>query len=332
MLKAQIQKKTRKKLGIGDYVPTLVRALDSERTILNLDSYSGRLTLLAFVGSVKLPETRKLVKTLSVIKHFFANSCVQFLGIGQGADGLSREFDSRLNIAFVDDPEFRISGAFGVMSIADILELRTSFTPLWMILDQNLRIVKVLPISSADVAFETFMTVVNDLTTRTAPPVLTHLRIFEEMLCEALIDEHTKNSVSLESNRNITIAPIVYNPLREAVLERLERRVMPELVKFSNCYPSRIQNLMIIRRKAGKGDVVSGRINSQLMQGMQPLFAVWIPLDDEVKLGGGVIFPEYSDSAVNPPVGSALVYSTSMLRKVAEVTEASRYYMECLLV
>jgi predicted 2-oxoglutarate/Fe(II)-dependent dioxygenase YbiX/peroxiredoxin len=107
------------------------------------------------------------------------------------------------------------------------------------------------------------------------------------------------------------------------VNDRLARRIVPEVKKAFNYEITRFEHLRIGAYDAGAGYFRAHRDNTKLAT-IHRKFALRLCLNDEYE-GGYLNFPEYGKQLYRPPAGGAVVFSTSLLHEVTDITEGRRF-------
>lgn len=107
------------------------------------------------------------------------------------------------------------------------------------------------------------------------------------------------------------------------VNDRLARRIVPEVAKAFNYDITRFEHLRIGAYDAGAGYFRAHRDNTKPATAHRK-FALTLCLNDEYE-GGYLNFPEYGKQLYRPPAGGAVVFSTSLLHEVTDVTGGRRF-------
>ena len=104
---------------------------------------------------------------------------------------------------------------------------------------------------------------------------------------------------------------------------RLARCIVPEVKKAFNYEITRFEHLRIGAYDAGAGYFRAHRDNTKPAT-IHRKFALTLCLNDEYE-GGYLNFPEYGKQLYRPPAGGAVVFSTSLLHEVTDITEGRRF-------
>jgi peroxiredoxin/predicted 2-oxoglutarate/Fe(II)-dependent dioxygenase YbiX len=116
---------------------------------------------------------------------------------------------------------------------------------------------------------------------------------------------------------------IVDEAVIRLVNDRLARRIVPEVRKAFNYEISRFEHLRIGAYDAGAGYFRAHRDNTKLAT-VHRKFALTLCLNDDYE-GGFLNFPEYGKQLYRPLAGGAVVFSTSLLHEVTDITEGRRF-------
>ena len=107
------------------------------------------------------------------------------------------------------------------------------------------------------------------------------------------------------------------------VNDRLARRIVPEVRKAFNYEITRFEHLRIGAYDAGAGYFRAHRDNTKPATAHRK-FALTLCLNDDYE-GGYLNFPEYGKQLYRPAAGGAVVFSTSLLHEVTNVTGGRRF-------
>ena len=171
-------------------------------------------------------------------------------------------------------------------------------------------------------------------------PVLILPRLFEPGLCKALIETYRQQGGSesgfmreIEGVTRLINDPrhkrrkdviLEDEPLKAAVRERINRRLIPEINKAFQFQSTRIERYLVACYPAGAGWFRPHRDNTTKGTAHRK-FAVTINLNAEDYEGGELRFPEFGDRRYRPPTGGAVVFSCSLLHEALPVTAGERF-------
>jgi predicted 2-oxoglutarate/Fe(II)-dependent dioxygenase YbiX len=176
-------------------------------------------------------------------------------------------------------------------------------------------------------------------------PVLLIPGVLEPALCHRLIAAHAAdNAVSGMPRRiggRIELVPdlaaksrrdhaLTDAALSGAVLERLRRRVLPEIRRTFHYPVTRMEGFKIVAYHAPGPDSPGGWFRPHRDNTAPGVahrrFALTLNLDDGYE-GGGLVLPEFGPTAYRPPAGGALVFSCAHLHEATEVTRGTRHVL-----
>lgn len=240
------------------------------------------------------------------------------------------QFEHLTSGTFIADPELRVGAAFGLLAPGE--GHLVDFTPTWIIIGPDRRVLQRLPFARSDTAFERLMAYVALHRQRyAAAPVLEQARILEGKLCENIISAFSPISRGLSSAPDVEVAALAGTEQREWVLRRLEARLVPELTRAFNFSARAIEYLTFVKRLPQQaGDAADIRLSDQAGR-QNGGFAVWIALDKGGAFGGQISFPEYCGMPFDPGIGCAIVHSVRVLRRVAKIDTGARHFIECVI-
>ena len=171
-------------------------------------------------------------------------------------------------------------------------------------------------------------------------PVLIAPRIFEPPFCERLvalyrepggapsgfmreIDGVTTLMMNDQHKRRSDVM-VVDEAIRQQVLARLMRRLIPQIEKAFHFRPTRIERYLVARYDAGTGGFFRPHRDNTTRGTAHRRFAVSINLNGDYE-GGHLRFPEFGDRTYRPPPGGACVFSCSILHEATPVTRGERF-------
>lgn len=236
---------------------------------------------------------------------------------------------------FIYDNDWTVHRAYGVGS------------RMWIVLDPMLRVIKVIPFSVDG----THVAALNELLDTLPPPaphrgvegpvpVLVLSNVFEPAFCQHLIhcyEAHGgRESGFMEEINGKTVE--LHDPdwkrrrdflvtdqsLIGLINERISRRVGVMVHRAFQFKFSRIERYLIGCYSAEDNGHFGAHRDDTVRGTEHRRFAVSINLNSDFD-GGGLSFPEYSTNEFKVPVGTAVVFSASLLHRVSKVTRGSRY-------
>jgi peroxiredoxin len=109
--------------------------------------------------------------------------------------------------------------------------------------------------------------------------------------------------------------------------QRIHRRVLPEVLKSFQYRVTKRERFHIARYEGARGGFQHGHRDNPTPELAHRRFALSLNLNTEDYEGGALRFPEYGAQRYRAETGSALVFSSSLLHEVLEVTSGRRYVL-----
>jgi predicted 2-oxoglutarate/Fe(II)-dependent dioxygenase YbiX len=113
--------------------------------------------------------------------------------------------------------------------------------------------------------------------------------------------------------------------LIDKVIDRLRRRLAPEIKKAFQFEVTRIERQVIVCYDSGSGGYFRQHRDDGTLATSHRRFAVTINLNTEEYEGGDLRFLEYGPRTYRAPTGGAIVFSCSLLHEALPVTRGKRY-------
>lgn len=111
--------------------------------------------------------------------------------------------------------------------------------------------------------------------------------------------------------------------MTQALDDKLSKSLLPELKKVFNVDIQYRENYKICCYKDTEHGKFHAHRDSVYPYGHRR-YAMSLILNDDYE-GGGIIFPEYNDTAYKPAAGSAVIFPTPLYHQVLEITKGCRY-------
>ncbi|MSP52391.1 MAG: redoxin domain-containing protein [Alphaproteobacteria bacterium] len=124
---------------------------------------------------------------------------------------------------------------------------------------------------------------------------------------------------------------IVRRTTDEWIDRRLQERLFPEIFKAYQYPITRRENYRIGCYEGARGGELHGHRDNTEPVVAHRRFAMSINLNSEDFVGGELAFPEYGGQRYRPPSGAAIVFSSSILHELHEVTKGRRYVLLAFL-
>ena len=122
--------------------------------------------------------------------------------------------------------------------------------------------------------------------------------------------------------RDLTLAD---GPLAQAVIDRLARRVLPEIRKAFYYPVTRFEALKLVCYDAASSGYFRRHRDNTTPDAAHRRFALTLNLNTGAYDGGGLVFPEFGPQSYAPPAGGAIVFSCAHLHEVKDVTRGRRF-------
>jgi predicted 2-oxoglutarate/Fe(II)-dependent dioxygenase YbiX len=171
-------------------------------------------------------------------------------------------------------------------------------------------------------------------------PALIVPRVFEFPFCELLVkfyeemggnesgfllDRDGKTQTVVDHRYKSRQDLVIVEPnLREAIRDRIVRRLVPEIKRYFQFNVTRMDRYMVSCYDAARGGHFSRHRDNVNAGARHRRFAASINLNSEYE-GGPLTLPEFGRRSYAAPVGGAIVFSCGALHQVAPVTKGKRY-------
>ncbi|HVG52072.1 MAG TPA: 2OG-Fe(II) oxygenase [Xanthobacteraceae bacterium] len=171
-------------------------------------------------------------------------------------------------------------------------------------------------------------------------PALIVPRVFEFPFCEMLVNFYediggAESGFLLDRNgKTKTVVDhrykcrhdlaIVEPNLRDAIRDRIVRRLVPEIARFFQFKATRMDRYMVSCYDSATGGHFSRHRDNVNAGARHRRFAASINLNSDYE-GSDLIFPEFGRRIYKAPVGGAIVFSCGALHQVTPVTRGKRY-------
>ncbi|MBI3435018.1 MAG: 2OG-Fe(II) oxygenase [Proteobacteria bacterium] len=324
-------------IGLGDPAPWFsARSLAGSTVELQVNA--GRWIVLVFVGALSTQRgTRMLDALLANAARLDEDRIVAFAVLTERpADGAAADALGNVALSIIADDDGGISRLYGA-----------SDAPRTIVLDPMLRVVANIADDHPQGHAELLTQLLADLPdvddsagVPLTAPVLIVPRVFEFPFCELLVnfyEEHggAESGFLLDSGgKTQTVVDrryksrrdlaIVAPELREAVRERVVRRLNPEVERFFQFKATRMDRYMVSCYESAYGGHFSRHRDNVNAGARHRRFAASINLNDDYE-GCELVFPEFGRRRYRAPVGGAIVFSCGALHQVTPVTRGRRY-------
>ncbi|MFK7793209.1 MAG: 2OG-Fe(II) oxygenase [Devosiaceae bacterium] len=308
-------------------------------------SLGGRFTLLGFLPSKDSPDCAIMMAQADKAKKIFdpAKRVVALASNSSGTrdDAELLSVDGAL-LVFHDEAN-GLHDIFGV-SGANREAQKSAMPSGWFLIDPVMRVMATFPPEDTAQALATLENVgepLNHARVPTPAPVMVVPRVFEPEFCTALLDYYAaqggeasgvtrerdgKTLVELDNSAKKRFDCMIEDEaLRQAAMHRIYWRLAPQIEKAYQFKVTRMERYIVCCYDAQTGGYFKAHRDNTTKGTAHRRFAVSINLNAEDFDGGGVMFPEYSETVYNPPTGGALIFSCSILHEALPITGGQRY-------
>ncbi len=308
------------------------------------DTAAGRYIVLCFFGSAGDEQGRRMLQVADDHRKLFDDERMSFFGVSIDPqdEREPRVRETLPGIRFFWDADGRISRQYGAIPI-DAQPGPVTFRRFWMVLDPALRVRAVFPGETDADNLKQFVRALRALPPINAysglqvhAPVMVLQGVFEPDLCRRLIDLHESTAGTelggpgavraeyASGHRRRTDVRIDDPELRTLLQHRINRRVVPEILKIHQFDVSRMERYVVGCYDAASGGHYKPHRDNSTRGTAHRRFALSINLNEDFD-GGQIVFPEYGGKGFKLPTGGAVLFSCSLLHEVRPVTRGKRY-------
>jgi len=338
-------------LTVGDpapwfITPTIAQSEDCQDIIIG-----GYRVVLFFFGSARDRQISQVIEEMFAAVPQFEQRRVSVLGVTIDPNdralqqSLPQQDEQNYSIRFLWDFDGELSRRYGVCQVEQGRGI--SYDPTTFVLDENLRVLEVIPLESHIPHVERVIRSVDCLPARDdarfvrqQAPVLLIPSVFPASFCQHLIELYAANGgtesgfMKQEAETAVVMVDrtikrrrdwLIQDPtLLQQINQWIGRRVIPEVEK---AFQFRITNferyLVGCYEDSTQGFFKPHRDNLNVGTAHRR-FAMTLNLNTGYT-GGSLRFPEYSQDLYNPEPGGVAIFSCSLLHEVTPVTEGYRY-------
>lgn len=339
---------TLRTLRFGEAVPLCYSATRSNPRFA-FGSLGGRFTLLGFLPAQGSAAYNAMMDPMVGAKQLF-DPAKRVIALTSNA--ASTRDDARLtavdgSLLVFHDQSNGLHDTFGVSGAAHDGKpeaANSTMTAGWFLIDPVMRVMATFaPEDTAQAlsALEQIGEPLDHARVPTPAPVMVVPRVFEPGFCQALLDYYAaqggeasgvtrerdgKTLVELDNSAKKRFDCMLEDEtLRQAAMHRVYWRLAPQIEKAYQFKVTRMERYIVCCYDADTGGYFKAHRDNTTKGTAHRRFAVSINLNAEDFDGGGVMFPEYSDTVYNPPTGGALIFSCSILHEALPITGGKRY-------
>jgi peroxiredoxin len=341
-----------KTLSAGDHAPLFnLPNQTNERIILR--DLAGQPVLLFFYASDQIMGCREVCLAFKEVWPKFNNLNIHIAGICLDSVESRLQFATQEDITFplLSDTDQEVSQKYGVISeVISSNQPHFTYQRTAFLLDSNLRIFKIYNLSELSNSINQILKDIEYVLPKETPrhitqqaPILLIPNVLDPDFCKNLIQLwHSEGNVESGSMRRIgdkTIGVINYNHKirrdhfisNEALMRRLDitmkRRVFPE-IKKAFCFDiTRREDYRIGCYDSSQGGFFRPHRDNTTGGTAHRRFAMSLNLNGDEYEGGYLRFPEYGGHLYKPKIGSAVIFSCSLLHEATDVTAGVRFVL-----
>jgi peroxiredoxin len=341
-------------MSVGEPIPWFV-ANSSLNPTFHVDTTAGRYQVFCLFGSMSHPGCRRIVEDFLALQETTQIFDVEnFLFTGISIDPADQAQSCLMRpdhgVRWFWDFDRSISKSMGALSGQNFADESTvGYCPHTIIIDERLRVLKVIPIGQHPEAHvqqvaNFLVALPRFLPTSTAAiqaPVLVVPRVFEPELCQTLIQYYQHRGgvdsgfmrdvngqtvgVLDYSHKRRTDCEIEDEKLRQACMVRIHDRLVPEIRKAFQFNATRMERYIVACYSSDTADHFQPHRDNTTKGTAHRRFAVSLVLNAESFEGGFLRFPEFGRQLYAPPSGGAVVFSCSLLHEATPVTRGTRF-------
>lgn len=330
-------------LSPGDPAP-LFEARTGGTANFPFHAVAGRPVVLSFLGSLQNPVSAKAVRhILERHRPWFDDRQACFFGVSADPGDEPRNLlrDEMPGIRFIRDFDHRISRLYGAISPSGAGQSKYQMTTL--VLDPMLRIAAAIPMEDIDrhnSALDSAIAQVRDAPRHYAPPVLVLPDVFETELCQHLIALHQadggRSSGVMEEagDRTVEINDerakkrrdlMITDPaLQSRLRDRIGQRLVPPIQQYFQFHVTHLERYLVGCYDAAESGFFKPHRDNVTRGTAHRRLALTIQLNDDYD-GGELVFPEFGTATYRGGIGSAIVFSCSMMHEVLAVRRGQRF-------
>ncbi len=345
-------------LAAGDPAPWF-RQRSLARASYNFDSSAGRYNVLCFLASTADPHGKAAIDAAMARPDLFDDDSISFYGVTHDPQDMqqNRIAERYPGYRWLIDLDVKVARLYGAAPADEDTAAGPGATAggarqvavrrLWVVLDPTLRILAVVPFAPdrSDIAeviglLERLPPPASHAGFEVQAPILVVPRVFESEFCQRLIDIYEAQGgddsgvmreidgktvgvydYAFKRRRDVTLTD---KTVIEQTLGRINRRLVPELLKTYQYKATRIERYIVCCYDAAESAHFAAHRDNTTKGTAHRRFAVSINLNSDFD-GGEISFPEYGPRSYKPPVGGAVIFSCTLLHAVSRVTRGKRY-------
>lgn len=333
-------------LTVGDPAPWFTVASTSSPTF-HFNTVAGYRIVLSFLGSSKIQPSQHVLQQFAAMQSRLEALNIPFFGvtIDPEDESLASLVESITYFKLFWDFDQAVSQLYGVCAAQ---AGDAQYTPTTFVLNQNLQIVKVLPIApNVETHAAQVLQFVENLPVFEPPamaqrqaPVLLIPNVFDRALCQQLIELYEtdggKDSGFMRQidGKTVEVLDHGFKKRRDllleepAVLQRVNtlilQRIKPEIAKVFQFSITRFERHLVACYEDTNQGFFNRHRDNTTNGTVHRRFAMSLNLNDGYD-GGCLWFPEYGTQLYRPEPGEAVIFSCSLLHEATPVTSGRRF-------
>ncbi|NJO41654.1 MAG: redoxin domain-containing protein [Cyanobacteria bacterium CRU_2_1] len=334
-------------LTIGDPAPWFIIPSIANQSAHANTIVGGYRTVLFFFGSSQDPQIQPILSNFRAAQSQFEQHTVTFFGVS--IDPTDRSLDqsgTTAHFKFLLDFRGDLSAQYGVCQLSENGSI--SYDPTSFILDENLRVLDVVPLESHIPHVDRVLQAINTLPKPQPPqiifqiaPVLTIPNVLPPEWCQRLIDLYNADGgtdsgfFKQERDKTVLIVDHTIKRRRDVLLTDPElinqvnaliwRRVKPEIEKAFHFRISNFERYTVACYEEATQGFFQPHRDNRSVGTAHRRFAMTLNLNTGDYEGGCLRFPEYGTDLYCVATGSAIVFSCSLLHEAIPVTKGRRF-------
>jgi len=327
-------------LDSGEQAPTFGAPALNGNPRYGFDSAAGRPILMLFMGSGAWPPNAAALALIARHRALFDDVHASFFGVTiDPQDAAESRIAQRIpGIRWFLDYDTAVSTAYGAARPIDGLP---GYCAHWLLLDSMMRVVTRAPVAEGEKIIAVLAAMIERGHEQTSAPVLAVPRVFEPEICRQLIEYYQRKggtvSGFMQQDGTKTVGrfdhnfkrrldcPIKDEALRDALRDRLYRRLVPQIRKVFQFQATRIERWVVACYDSKSGGFFRPHRDDTTAATAHRAFACSINLNAEDYEGGDLRFPEFGPRTYRAATGGAVIFSCSLLHEATPVTNGRRY-------
>ncbi|WP_416671124.1 2OG-Fe(II) oxygenase [Egbenema bharatensis] len=334
-------------LSVGDPAPWFIsQPIATSAPDLTVGGYRS---VLFFFGSASNPQIQPIVASFLRAKAQLQQAGITFLGVS--IDPNDRQLEAQVqpseSFRWLWDLDGDLSIRYGVCQLDETGGI--AYDPTTFILDENLRVLAVIPLETHRQHVDRVLSVVKNLPQPEPPrqikqvaPALFVPNVLSPEFCQQLIqlyraDGGTESGVMRSQGNQVQVAidrnlkrrrdwMVTDAQLLEQINAYIGRRVRPEVEKAFQYRISHFERYLVACYDDQSQGFFSRHRDNTNVGMIHRRFAMTLNLNDGYE-GGCLRFPEYGTDLYSPEPGGAVLFSCSLLHEVTPVTRGTRFVL-----